>query len=390
MNNFKFNQSTVVFFGKNAVKDIGTEIKNFSSKILLTYGGGSIKKNGIYDSIVKILSDNNISFVELSGIESNPKVQSVREGIRLMREHDLGFILAVGGGSVIDASKAIACGVPYSGDVWDFFEGKAIVKEALPLGAVLTLAATGTEMNGNSVVSDLTINRKLGLGSNLLKPKFSVLDPSYTFSVNPYYTAAGIVDICSHIFEQYFSSVKETYVLDRMSEALLKTVIHYAPVVMKNPNDYEAREQIMWAGTHALNGTLNSGKSGDWATHGIEHEVSAFYDVAHGAGLSALTPYWMDYVLSDDNKERFVNLAKNVFNIEGGNSLETAKKGILAIKEFFKSVGMPVELKTLVSDKTKLEAMAKGAVTFGSIGGFRPLNESDVLSILHNSFDEKI
>lgn len=390
MNNFKFNQSTVVFFGKNAIKDIGSEITKFSSKILLTYGGGSIKKNGIYDSIIKILKENNISFVELSGIESNPKVQSVREGIKLMREHDLGFILAVGGGSVIDASKAIACGVPYSGDVWDFFEGKAAVKEALPIGAVLTLAATGTEMNGNSVVSDLTINRKLGLGSNFLKPKFSVLDPSYTFSVSPYYTAAGIVDICSHIFEQYFSSVKETYVLDRLSEALLKTVVHFGPIALKDPNNYEAREQIMWAGTHALNGTLNSGKPGDWATHGIEHEVSAFYDVAHGAGLSALTPYWMDYVLTNENKDRFVNLAKNVFGVEGDDSVETAKKGILAIKEFFKGLNMPVELKTLVGDKSKLELMAKGAVTFGNIGGFRTLNEADVLSILNNSFDEKI
>lgn len=390
MKNFKFSQPTEVYFGKNSIKGIGEVIKKYSSKILLAYGGGSIKKNGIYNDILMELRESNIEYIELSGIESNPKVQSLRDGIQLVKEHGIQFILAVGGGSVIDASKGIACGSKYNGDVWDFYEGKTKVEEALPLGAILTLAATGTEMNGNSVVSDLSKNKKLGLGSPLLKPKFSVLDPTYTFSVNEYYTAAGIVDICSHIFEQYFSSMDldETYVLDRMSESLLKTVIHYAPLALKDPQNYTVREQIMWAGTMALNGTLNlgGGKPGDWASHGIEHEISAFYDVAHGAGLSAVTPYWMDYVLTEHTKDRFVNLAKNVFNINGDNNLETAQKAILAVKEFFNSLKMPTDLKSLIPDDNKLEAMAEGAITFGEIGGIKKLNKNDIFKILQNSY----
>lgn len=390
MNNFKFSQSTSIYFGKDSIENLKKELPKYGNKILLTYGGGSIKKNGIYETTTKILKDLNINWFELNGIESNPKVQSVRDGIEIIKKEKISFILAVGGGSVIDASKAMACGALYDGDVWDFFERKALVKEALPLGCLLTLAATGTEMNGNSVVSDLTLNRKLGLGSELIKPKFSILDPSYTYSVNKYYTAAGVVDICSHIFEQYFSTTKETFVLDRISEGLLKTVIHYGPIAIKDPENFEAREQIMWAGTLALNGTLSAGKPGDWATHGIEHEVSAFYDVAHGAGLSALTPYWMDYVLNENTKERFINLAKNVFEVNGDNSLETAKKGIIKLKDFFKSLEMPVELKTLIKTDENLIAMAKGAVTFGAIGGFVPLKEQDVYKILENSFNEKI
>lgn len=390
MNNFKFSQSTSIYFGKNSIENLKKELPKYGNKILLTYGGGSIKKNGIYETTTKILKELNITWYELNGIESNPKVQSVREGIEIIKRENIGFILAVGGGSVIDASKAMACGALYDGDVWDFFERKASVKEALPLGCLLTLAATGTEMNGNSVVSDLTLNRKLGLGSELLKPKFSILDPCYTYSVNKYYTAAGVVDICSHIFEQYFSTTKETFVLDRISEGLLKTVIHYGPIAIEDPENFEAREQIMWAGTLALNGTLNAGKPGDWATHGIEHEVSAFYDVAHGAGLSALTPYWMDYVLNENTKERFINLAKNVFDVNGEDSLDTAKKGILKLKDFFKSLQMPVELKTLIKTDENLKAMAKGSVTFGLIGGFVPLQEDDVYEILKNSYDEKI
>lgn len=390
MNNFKFSHPTTVYFGKDSIENIKKEITKYGKNILLAYGGGSIKKNGIYTSVVKILNDNEINFVELTGIESNPKLTSVYEGIKLVKENNLDFILAVGGGSVIDCSKAIACGALYEGDVWDFYEGKAHVKKALPIGAVLTLAATGTEMNGNSVVTNMAINRKLGLGSEFLKPKFSILDPSYTCSVNAYYTAAGVVDICSHIFEQYFSSQDNTYVLDRLSEALLKTVIHYGPLALKDPNNYVAREQLMWAGTHALNGTLNSGKAGDWATHGIEHEVSAFYDVAHGAGLSALTPYWMDYVLNENTKTRFINLAKNVFNIEGDDSIETAKKGIFAVKDFFQSLDMPVDLKSLIPDSSKLEDMSKGAITFGNIGGVKSLNKDDVFNILNNSYNSII
>lgn len=390
MQNFNFSHTTAIHFGKDAINSLKKELPKYGNKVLLTYGGGSIKKNGIYDKTIETLKELNIGYFELNGIESNPKVQSVREGIKIIKENNIGFILAVGGGSVIDASKAMACGSLYEGDVWDFFERKAHVKEALPLGCILTLSATGTEMNGNSVVSDLTKNQKLGLGSELLKPKFSVLDPSYTSSVNEYYTAAGVVDICSHIFEQYFSPIDGTFVLDRLSEALLKTVIHYGPIALKEPNNFEAREQIMWAGTLALNGTLNSGKPGDWATHGIEHEVSAYYDVAHGAGLSALTPYWMDYVLNDNTKDRFINLARNVFDVEGEDNLETAKKGILAVKDFFKSLNMPVDLKSLIPDDSKLNLMAKGAVSFGEIGGLKRLNENDVLNILKNSYNEII
>lgn len=390
MLNFSFNLPTNLFFGKDSISNMGSELLKYSDKVLLVYGGGSIKKNGVYDKTVEILRANNIFFKELSGVHSNPRVESVREGIKIVRENNIGFILAVGGGSVIDCGKGIAAGAYYEGDVWDLYKRKANFDKAVPLGAVLTLAATGTEMNGNSVVSNMETGEKLHICSSLVVPKFSILDPSYTYSVDKYYTAAGLVDIISHVFEQYFSTTKETYLQDRMAESVIKTVMEYGCKVLAEPDNYDARANVMWAGTIALNGILGVGKYGDWATHGIEHEVSGIYDVTHGVGLSAITPYWMDYVLDEENKDRFVTMGKNVFGVEGDNSIETARKTIKAVREYFKSLGVAVVLGDIIDSKENIDKMAEGAVRFGELGGLKKLGKTDIVKILESAYEGKL
>jgi butanol dehydrogenase len=292
MLNFTMSMPTEVYFGKDTLDGLFGYLSKFGGKrILLVYGGGSIKKNGIYDKTVSILNSNGIFFKELSGIKPNPRISSVRDGVKIIRDNRLDFILAAGGGSVIDACKAIAAGAVYDGDPWDFYLRKAKLEKApLPIGVILTLAATGSETNWGSVVSDDETERKLPFRHEWLRPKFAVLDPVFTYSVPPFHTAAGIADIMAHVFEQYFSPTKSAYLSDRLAEAVMKTVIHYAPKVMKDPEDYEARANILWAGTLALNQLLTYGKATDWATHMIEHEVSAIYDISHGAGLAVLFP----------------------------------------------------------------------------------------------------
>jgi butanol dehydrogenase len=390
MLNFNFSLPTKLFFGKDSIKDMGSEILKYSDRVLLIYGGGSIKKNGIYDKTVEILKSNNIFYKELAGVHSNPRVESVKEGIKLVRDNNLEFILAVGGGSVIDCGKGIAAGVFYEGDVWDLYQRKAGFNKAVPLGAVLTLSATGTEMNGNSVVSNLSLEEKLHIGSDLIVPKFSVLDPTYTYSVDKYYTSAGVVDIMSHIFEQYFSPTKDTFIQDRMAESILKTVVNYGEKVLLEPENYDARANIMWAGTIGLNGILGVGKQGDWATHGIEHELSGIYDVTHGVGLSAITPYWMDYVLNEENKDRFITMGKNVFGIEGDNSITTARKTIKAVKDYFASLGVAVVLGDIIDSKENIEKMAEGAVRFGNLGGLQSLGKDDIVKILEAAYEGKL
>jgi alcohol dehydrogenase YqhD (iron-dependent ADH family) len=273
---YRLNLKTELFFGKNQIENLPKILqKNNFSKILLVYGKNSIKKNGIYDALLNIFKENNIYFEELSGIEPNPKLTSVKKGAKICKEKNIEFILAVGGGSVIDASKAIAASRYYSGNPWDFFEKKATIKKALPIGVILTLSATGSEMNAGMVITNEKTGEKLDWGSTKLIPKFAILDPSYTFFVSKKQTAAGIADIMSHVFEQYFSFPNEAFLQDRFSEAILKTCIHFGKIAINNPNDEIARENIMQAATMALNGLIGAGKQGDWATHFIEHEISA-------------------------------------------------------------------------------------------------------------------
>jgi hypothetical protein len=382
MLDFDYIVPTKIFFGKGKVKIIPEEIRKYSDRILFVYGQGSIKRMGLYEEVVKILHDNLFFFKELSGVQPNPQIKNVRRGIDICRENNLGFILAVGGGSVIDCAKAIAAGFYYQQDPWDFFMKKAEIDKALPLGTVLTLSATGSEMNGFAVISNEQTKDKLPAGSDLLRPAFSVLDPAYTFSVNPLQTAAGIVDIFAHVMEQYFSLEEGAFLQDRMAEAIFKTCIEYGPKAMIRPTDYEARANIMWASSLALNGLLACGKTGDWATHYIEHAVSAMYDVTHGVGLAVLAPYWMEYVLDDARLPKFAAYARCVWGIEGGSDLDAAKKGIAATRQFFTDMGMPVHLRQVMVEEKSLEQMAKKATLFGKIGSFRELDTADVLAIL--------
>lgn len=384
MINFNFETPTRIIFGKGQVDVLASEIIKYSTRVLLVYGGGSIKDNGLYNKIVDIFHKNNIFYCELSGVKPNPRVSSVREGIKLSRENDLGFVLAVGGGSVIDCSKAIAAGVSYSGDVWDFMIKNIKPINPLPIGTILTLAATGSEMNAGAVISNDETMEKIPMRDESLKPKFSILDPELTFSVNPKHTAAGIADIMSHIFEQYFSYESGTDIQDHLAEAMLKTCINNGPKAYKNPKDYDARANLMWTSSLALNGLLNNGKGwGDWATHIIEHELSAFYDITHGEGLAIIHPYWMEHVLDETNAHKFASIGKNVFSISKGSDMEIALETINAIRNFFNSLNLPSKLKDVGIDEIKLEDMAKQAVRWGgSTGSYKKLCYEDVLEIL--------
>lgn len=386
MENFNFHAPTKILFGRGKVNEIGDEIKKHGSRVLLAYGGGSVKKIGLYDQVVKQLNDNGIFFVELSGIQPNPRISSVREGIKRCRNNDIDFILPIGGGSVIDACKAIAAGVKYEGDAWDFLIQKAKVQDPLPIGTVLTLAATGSEMNGNSVISNEETLEKRGMGSDLLRPKFSVLDPTYTFSVNRYHTAAGTVDIMSHIFENYFAPGEGTFVQDAIAESILRTCIKYGAVALDEPENYEARANLLWAGSLALNGLTLTGKAaGDWATHMIEHEVSAIYDLTHGAGLAILHPVWMRYVLNDSTAPKFAQMARNVWNVSEEDDMKAAEQGIAAVRAFFNSLGMPATLSQVDIPSDHFDEMGKKACVFGEIGTFKQLNAADVSAILEKA-----
>lgn len=386
MNNFVYNIPTKILFGQGQVRNLGKELLPYGNKVLFLYGKNSIKRSGLYDEVIKTLSENGISFVELSGVDPNPRIETVKRGADLCKEHGLQIVLAVGGGSTIDCAKGIALQAKYDGDVWkDFYEDQKYenLKDTLHVASVLTLAATGSEMNGNSVISKLDTNQKLAIGSDKLRPVVSVLDPTYTFTVSKYQTAAGTVDIMSHIFEQYFSPDKGAYLQSRMMESLLKTVIHFGPKAYENPEDYEARANLMWASSLGLNGLLSCGKKNtDWATHMIEHELSAKYDITHGVGLGILTPYWMEYVLSPENVHRFVDYGKSVWKIPGTDSMDIARKSIEMTREFFINLGIPERLREIDIDDSKFEEMAEGATCRGPLGIMKKLEKKDVLEIL--------
>jgi len=386
MRNFTYQAGTKIIFGKNQVKSLIEEVKAYSSRVLITYGKGSVIKSGLLDEVKKYMDENGMFYKELSGIQPNPRLSSVKEGVSLCREFNLGFILALGGGSVIDASKAMAAGFSYDGDPWDFCLRKAVPQNPLPVGAALTLAATGSEMNGGFVITNEETEEKLPAGHESLRPKVSMLDPTYTFTVDKWQTAAGTADIMSHIFEHYFTPEKGTEVQDSIAEGILKTCIKYGPVAIEEPDNYEARANLMWASSLALNGLTGTGKMmGDWSTHMIEHEVSAIYDLTHGAGLAIIFPNWMDFVLDEKNAFKFARLGKNVFEIEDGDEMEVAKKTIAAIRAFFNSMGMPSKLSDVNIPDDRIEEMGKKAVKFGPIGYFKRLNDKMIIEILEMS-----
>jgi alcohol dehydrogenase len=383
MENFVFFNPCKIIFGRGTITQLGKETAQYGKKVLLVTGGGSIKRSGLYDQVVGELKNHGITFFEVSGVQPNPRLSSVQEGTAICKREGIEFILAVGGGSVIDAAKAMALGVKYNGDVWDFFEKKAEVKEALPVGSVLTLAATGSEMNKNSVITKWETNQKRNIGGACLIPKFAIMDPTLTFSVPRDQTVNGIVDIMAHVFEQYFSLTPDTALQDRFSEGILQTMIETAPVVLDHPDDYEARASMMWCSTWALNSLIVMGKASDFASHMIEHEISAIYDIPHGAGLSILFPNWMKYVL-DAGTGKFVQYATRVWSVkaEGKSDQEVALEGIEKTREFFTKIGAPATLGHYKIGPENIPVMAAKAVKYGMLGGYKKLNQQDVENIL--------
>lgn len=384
MNNFIFQNPVKVYFGENQLSHLGGEVKNYGKKVLLTYGGGSIKKNGLYDNVLNELKKYDLEVYELGGIDPNPRIESVREGAKICKENNIDVLLAVGGGSTIDCTKWIAAGAYYDGDAWDFFKDYSLpVKNALPIISILTLAATGSEMDPGGVISNLETNEKKGRTDSKLFPKVSFLDPIITYSVNAYQTACGSADILSHIMETYFSLDDDLYMLDTFMEGMMKTVIKYAPIAIKEPNNYEARANLMWASSWAINGLVRADKSQSWSCHPMEHELSAFYDITHGLGLAILTPRWMKYCLDETRIDKYVQFGVNVFNIDPSlKKEEIANKAIDMLSDFFfKTLGLKSDLKQLDINDEHFEIMASKACNNGVLAGFKPLNKEDIINI---------
>jgi alcohol dehydrogenase YqhD (iron-dependent ADH family) len=384
MNNFTFYSPTFFVFGKNTENEAGKYVKRFGgSKVLIHYGKGSVVRSGLLDRVKKSLNNEGVEYVELGGVMPNPRSGLVYEGIELCRQEKVDFILALGGGSAIDSAKAIAAGVKYNGDFWDFFEGKPI-EEALPVGTVLTIAAAGSEGSGDTVITKEEGMLKRGAGSDVLRPVFSILNPELTQTLPAYQTACGATDIMAHVFERYFTNTKEVEITDRLCEAVLLTMIKEVPRAIAEPDNYDARANIMWAGMVAHNNLLGVGRDQDWSSHAIEHELSALYDVAHGAGLAVVFPAWMTYVMKHDIN-RFAQIAVRVWGCEMNfaNPEETAKEGIKRFKEFLRSIGMPVTFKELGAREEDIPLMVEklGLGENGTLGSFVPLKSKDVEQI---------
>ncbi|MBO8415776.1 MAG: iron-containing alcohol dehydrogenase [Proteobacteria bacterium] len=386
MNNFTFHTPTKVLFGKDAIAGLPAEMAQCGRRVLLVYGGGSIKKTGLYDTVRNLLKD--FEVYELSGVEPNPRITSVREGGRLCREHNIDMVLAVGGGSVLDCSKVI-CDTPfYEGDPWDLVVDSSKITKALPLFTVLTLAATGSEFDSAAVITNFDTNEKIGVLHPLNFPRVSVLDPSYTLTVSKKQTAAGSADIMSHIFEQYFVD-GSCMVTEGLCESVLRTVIKFAKIAYDDGSNYTARANLMWASSLACNGICQLGSDvGAWVCHAIEHELSAYYDITHGEGLALLTPVLMRYTLNDKTAERYASFARNVFGIDKADKVEAAKAGIEALEQFFASIGLPKTLRDVgITEKTHFKAMAEHACKcFPLDQAFVPLNPEQVVEILELSF----
>ena len=350
MKDFVYYAPTEVVFGKDSEKQVASLVKKYGGKkVLVHYGGQSAKKSGLLDNICGLLNEGGVEFIELGGVVPNPRLSKVREGIALCREQNIDFILAVGGGSVIDSAKAIAYGVPYDGDVWDFYLGKATAETCLPVATVLTIPAAGSEMSESSVITNEDGDVKLGYSNNISRPKFAIMNPVRTYTLPPYQTAAGVTDMIMHTMERYFTHDDDMTITDSVSEALMRTLKDSVMEVLKNPTDYRHRAQIMWGGSIAHNGLTGCGLSDDWATHQLEHELSGMFDATHGAGLAAIWPSWARYVYKE-NVSRFVRFAVNVMGVENDftNPEATALKGIEAMEEFYHAIGMPINIHELI------------------------------------------
>ncbi len=385
MQNFIFKSPTEFIFGKEAENQTGSYLKKYGAKkVLVLYGGKSAKASGLLDRVTKSISEAGIEYTEMGGVQPNPVLSKVREGIELCRKEQIDFLLAVGGGSVIDTMKAIGIGIDYEGDVWDYFCGKASNPHPYPGAVVLTIPAAGSEGSKSMVITNENGLLKRGFDCEESRSKFSILNPEITYTLPAYQTACGAVDMMSHIMERYFTNTPSVELTDRMSEAVLKTIIHAAPAAIANPSDYNARADLMWASTLAHCDLLSCGKTGDWASHDLEHELSALYGIAHGAGLAVVTPAWMKYVFKHDIP-RFCQFASRVFDVEMNyfNPEETALTGIYKLEEFFKKLAMPTRLADLGITDNQFQLMAAKTTGQGThtIGNFAKLSENDCCQI---------
>ncbi len=382
MDNFNFYSPTEFVFGKDRENECGELVKKYGgTKVLIHYGGGSAVRSGLIDRVKASLDAAGIPHVELGGVKPNPHDSLVYKGIEIVRENGIDFILAVGGGSTIDSSKAIAMGAVYDGDFWDFYDGKASAAAALPIGVVQTIAAAGSEGSGDSVVTKEVGMLKRGASSEHIRPKFAVQNPALLCTLPAYQTACGITDIMAHVFERYFTNTLEVEITDRLCEAVLLTMVKEGPRAIADPANYQVRANIMWAGTVAHNGVVGCGRSQDWNSHAIEHELSALYDCAHGAGLAVIMPAWMEYVV-DHNVMRFAQMATRVFGCEMNfeNPKATALEGIKAFRKFLHSIGMPINFAELGAKEEDIPTLVE-KLNPGDGWGFVPLKAKDVTAI---------
>lgn len=388
MDNFTFYSPTYFDFGRGAESHVAELVRRFGgTKVLFHYGGGSIKKSGLYDRVADCLKKEGIAFVELGGVKPNPRSGLVQEGIQLCKSEKVDFILAVGGGSVIDSAKAIAAGSVYDGNFLDFYRGKAVIEKALPVGTVLTIAAAGSEGSGNTVITDEETQIKKGAKSDWLRPKFSILNPELTCTLPAYQTAAGATDIMIHVCERYFSNTEEVEITDRLCEGILKTIIYETPRVIENPENYDARANIMWAGMLAHNNVCGVGREQDWASHHIEHELSALYDVTHGAGLAVIAPLWMRHVMKT-NPNKFITFATRVWDIDlnENNPEETALKGIEAFEKFLKNIGMPSSFAELGAKQEDIPLLTDKLMSGRETeGNYVKLTRQDIIEIYESA-----
>lgn len=382
MDNFKFHAYTEILFGKGQIQQLPAVLSKYGKNVLLAYGSGSIKKNGIYDSIKSLLSEFNV--IDFSDIEPNPHLTTVERGRDLCLAHNVDVILAVGGGSVIDCSKVVAAATFYDGNAWDLVENSSKITKALPIVTVLTMAGTGSEMNKGAVITNTETQVKRGTGAWATIPQTSIIDPTYLYTLPAKQSAAGSADIFSHVLESYFKRTPDAYVQDRMAEAILLTVIKYAPIALTYPEDYSARANLAWASSLALNGILGSGKNGAWSVHPIEHELSAYYDLTHGIGLAILTPPWMRHILNENTVDKFCEYGINVWKLPADMPrFDLANAAIDATETFFETLKIPMTLHEVGIDESKFEMMAKKAVELGGLAyAYVPMNEKDVIEIL--------
>ncbi|MFV0414704.1 MAG: iron-containing alcohol dehydrogenase [Oscillospiraceae bacterium] len=386
MKNFLYYVPTKINFGKNCFQTLADAVKQYGKKPLLVYGGGSIKKNGAYNAVVERLKESGIDYAELSGVAPNPKLDSVLEGLATARREGCDLLLPIGGASSIDCAKSIAATFYYEGDPWDIISKKVPLGKVLPVIAVPTLAAAGSEMSTSSVISRLDANEKYGYSSPDMRPKVSFLNPEFTFTMPKSQTAAGVADAISHVIESYFSNVPQAYLQARFGEALLKTLVHYGPIAYDEPDNYEARSNIMWACCWAINGLLTKGNPVAWSMHKMEHELSAYYDITHGVGLAIIIPAWLTWMLRDENAYRYTDYLKAAFDVDpaGMDKMEAAKLAISKTRELFARLGLPARLRDAGIDEKLLPKMAQEAAELGKdvfADAFLPLTEKALLEI---------